>query len=325
MQFGIAKKIKNGARKIVLEEAEAARLAAFSAFKSLGVQVPQFTTPLLPATVESPTRDIIVSPGREHAKCHEPALGTPAGDDRNIYSDYVAQKASTESLGEDMNPVSSVQIKESAGIVNDVNIGIVQEEASPLSSKNIDKLCSRNAADKGPVNAYNFPGGFDSFLDQWSSVSEFSFDLHFVKRSIKLYLPLFEVLGLAVCWENSPIYYCNFPKDLITTGNNDSIEMWGEFNRRWSRIVDIMRQKSVKKMTWNLKIQIQALKSSCISCQRLARLHIDHKMLNNVEVLDNACVLLPPISVYNGLDICLVAWVLWPDEESKTVPNLEKV
>ncbi|XP_065622903.1 helicase and polymerase-containing protein TEBICHI isoform X1 [Quercus suber] len=39
VQLGVAKKIKNGARKIVLDKAEEARVAAFSAFKSLGFNV----------------------------------------------------------------------------------------------------------------------------------------------------------------------------------------------------------------------------------------------------------------------------------------------
>ncbi|XP_015698275.1 helicase and polymerase-containing protein TEBICHI [Oryza brachyantha] len=324
MQLGIAKKIKNGARKIVLEEAEAARVAAFSAFKSLGVQVPQFTTPLLSTIDEPPTRDNMVSHGRGQAKCHDPTLGMHGSGDRNICFSYGAQRASAESaLGNDMHPGSSKQITESAGIANNVNISV--QEASPLSTGTIDKLSSRNVADKGPVNAYNFPGGFDSFLDQWSTVSEFSFDLHYVKKSIKSSSIFFDILGLAVCWENSPVYYCNFPKDLMIAGSNDSIEMWEELTRRWNRIIEIMRRNNVKKMTWNLKVEIQALKYPCVSCQRLARLHLDYKMLKNVEVLDNLYVFLPPISVHSGLDICLVAWVLWPDEESKTVPNLEKL
>uniref|UniRef100_A0A0D3HTH3 Helicase and polymerase-containing protein TEBICHI n=1 Tax=Oryza barthii TaxID=65489 RepID=A0A0D3HTH3_9ORYZ len=311
MQLGIAKKIKNGARKIVLEEAEAARVAAFSAFKSLGVQVPQFTTPLLPTIDEPPTRDSMVSIGRGQAS-----------DDTNNCFSYGSQRASTErTLGKDMHPGSSIQITESARIVNNANI--VVQVASPFSIET--KLSSRNVADKGPVNAYNFPGGFDSFLDQWSTVSEFSFDLHYVKKSIKSSSTYFDILGLAVCWENSPVYYCNFPKDLMMAGSNDSIEMWDELTRRWNRVIEIMRQNSVKKMTWNLKFQIQALKYPCVSCQRLSRLHLDYKMLKNVEVLDNLYVFLQPVSVHSGLDICLVAWVLWPDEESKTVPNLEKL
>ncbi|TVU51610.1 hypothetical protein EJB05_03050 [Eragrostis curvula] len=325
MQFGIAKKIKNGARKIVLEEAEAARLAAFSAFKSLGVEVPQFTAPLLPTIEDSPTRDAMVFPSGDQANYNKVPLVTHGGDDKNKCSNYAAsQRASTYSFREDNRPDSSVQMNYNSGIPINANISI-QEAASPLSTQITDKSSSRNVADKGPVNACHFPGGFDCFLDQWSAVSEFTFDLHFVKKSTKLSSTLFEVFGLAVCWENSPVYYCNFPKDLATSGNNDSSEVWVNFLRRWNKIGDIMQQKSVKKMTWNLKIQIQALKSAYFSCQRLARFHLDHKTLIDIEVRDNSYVLLPAISVYSGLDICLVAWVLWPDEESKTAPNLEKL
>ncbi|KAL6854375.1 hypothetical protein ACP4OV_019278 [Aristida adscensionis] len=323
MQFGIAKKIKNGARKIVLEEAEAARVAAFSAFKSLGVEVPQFTVPSLPALENSPTRDAVFSPCRDKAECNLLEIGMRAGYDKNNCSDSAARMVPTSNLGKDKLP-GSCQIKEN-GVANDDNILTIQEAASPLPTEIPDMSCSRNVADKGPVNAYNFPGGFDCFLDHWSAVNEFSFDLHFIKKTVKASLSVFEVLGLAVCWENSPVYYCNFPKDLVTARNNDSSELWGNFQRRWSKISEIMQHNNVKKMTWNLKIQIQALKSASVSCQRLARFHLDHKILNNIEVLDNSYVLLPPISVFNGLDTCLMAWVLWPDEESKTVPNLEKL
>ncbi|GJZ59707.1 hypothetical protein Tco_0615523 [Tanacetum coccineum] len=51
IQFGVAKKIKNEARKIVLEKAEEARDAAFSAFKALGVttkKVKPFIPPSIP-------------------------------------------------------------------------------------------------------------------------------------------------------------------------------------------------------------------------------------------------------------------------------------
>ncbi|CAN6360721.1 unnamed protein product [Urochloa humidicola] len=323
MQFGISKKIKNGARKIVLEEAEAARVAAFSAFKSLGVEVPQFTAPQLPAIEDSPTGDTMISPCGDQAKCNKLALGTDAGDDKNKNnsSDYAAPSTSTYSLREER---PGIQMKENLGTANNAKI-TTQEAASPLSTEIIAGSSSTNVADKGPVNACNFPGGFDCFLDQWSAISEFCFDVHFIKKSVKPSSTLFEIFGLAVCWENSPVYYCNFPKDLVTTGIKDSSEIWGNFQRRWKRIANIMQQKTIKKLTWNLKIQIQALKSAYISCQRLARFHLDHKMLNNIEVLDNSYVLLSPMSVYNGLDICLVAWVLWPDEESRTVPNLEKL
>jgi DNA polymerase theta len=322
MQFGIAKKIKNGARKIVLEEAEAARVAAFAAFKSLGVEVPQFTAPSLPAIEDSSIRDTMVSPCGVEARSNKVALGINAGDDKNKNnSGYAALRISTYSLREE-RPGSSIQMKEN--LANNAKI-TTQESASPLSTEFIAGSSSTKLTDKGPVNAYNFPGGFDCFLEQWSAVREFFFDVHFIKKAMKPSSNLFEVFGLAVCWENSPIYYSNFPKDLVTTGAKDSREMWANFQRRWKKIDQIMQQQSVKKMTWNLKIQIQALKSAYISCQRLARFHLDHKVLENIEVLDNSYVLLSPISVYSGLDICLVTWVLWPDEESRTVPNLEKV
>ncbi|GJM87561.1 hypothetical protein PR202_ga03528 [Eleusine coracana subsp. coracana] len=328
MQFGIAKKIKNGARKIVLEEAEAARLAAFSAFKSLGVEVPQFMAPQLPTIEDSPTReamDTMVPPSGDQANCNKLPLLTHGANDKSNCSNYAAaQRASTDNLAEGTCPGFFIQMNNNLGIPLSDNLGI-QEAASPLPTQSTGQLSSRNMTDKGPVNAYNFPGGFDCFLDQWSAVSEFYFDLHFVKKSTKLSSAFFEVFGLAVCWEKSPVYYCNFPKDLVTTGINDSSEVWVNFLRRWNKIGDIMQQKNVKKITWNLKTQIQALKSVYFSCQRLARFHLDHKMLNNIEVLDNTYVLVPPISVYSGLDICLVAWVLWPDEESKTVPNLDKL
>jgi DNA polymerase theta len=320
MQFGVAKKIKNGARKIVLEEAEAARVAAFSAFKSLGVEVPQFTAPPLAAIEEYPTHDTI-----DQAKLNKLASGTHSRDDKNMNtcSDYATPRASTYSLRKDTSPAPSIQMKENAGLSK--NVQITRQGASSSLSTEIADGSSRDVAEKGPVHAYNFPGGFDCFLDQWSTASNFFFDVHFIKRSMKPSLNLFEVFGLAVCWEKSPIYYCNFPKDLVTTGNNNIKEMWGNFQRRWEKIADIMKQKSVQKMTWNLKIQIQALKSPYISCQRLERFHLDHKMLDKVEVLNNSYMLLSPVSVYNGLDICLLAWVLWPDEESRAVPNLEKV
>ena len=55
IHVGVAKKIKKGAHKIVLEKAEEARVAAFSAFKSLGLEVPQFSQPLFPIAGGSPS------------------------------------------------------------------------------------------------------------------------------------------------------------------------------------------------------------------------------------------------------------------------------
>ncbi|XP_078170110.1 helicase and polymerase-containing protein TEBICHI-like [Carex rostrata] len=51
--LGIAKKIKNGARKIVFDQAEEAQLAAFMALKSLGLNVPQISKLLLPQIADN--------------------------------------------------------------------------------------------------------------------------------------------------------------------------------------------------------------------------------------------------------------------------------
>ncbi|KAE9466874.1 hypothetical protein C3L33_01220, partial [Rhododendron williamsianum] len=69
--------------------------------------------------------------------------------------------------------------------------------------------------------------------------------------------------------------------------------------QRWNRIVMIMGRKDVKKFTWNLKVQIQVFKVPAVSIQRL-------------------------VFVRDGLDMCIVAWILWPDKERSSNSNLEK-
>ncbi|GMP67356.1 hypothetical protein CsSME_00027375 [Camellia sinensis var. sinensis] len=57
VQLGVAKKIKNGARKIVLDKAEEARVAAFTAFKSHGLNVPQLPQPVLKAAGDATQKE----------------------------------------------------------------------------------------------------------------------------------------------------------------------------------------------------------------------------------------------------------------------------
>ncbi|KAF5948402.1 hypothetical protein HYC85_014359 [Camellia sinensis] len=57
IQLGVAKKIKNGARKIVLDKAEEARVATFIAFKSLGLDVPQLPQPVLKAAGDATQKE----------------------------------------------------------------------------------------------------------------------------------------------------------------------------------------------------------------------------------------------------------------------------
>lgn len=76
---------------------------------------------------------------------------------------------------------------------------------------------NKDCSDKGPVTAANTPGGIDAFLDLWDATNEFYFDIHYAKRKEVNSVAQFEMCGLAVCWENSPVYYVNLPKCLMRT------------------------------------------------------------------------------------------------------------
>ncbi|XP_042440198.1 helicase and polymerase-containing protein TEBICHI-like [Zingiber officinale] len=322
-QLGIAKKIKNGARKIILDQAEEARIAAFSAFKSLGVHVPQLSRPLLSTVAEEfvegsklacskdePIKDVQLTEMRLADHHREPSIETnnsslkAAGVDDNGNASRILIK--NETVGHP-NPMVDVPVMSDQGIM----VGLKED--------------NHGTTPDGPIPASNFPGGFDFFLDQWASVNEFYFDLHFLKRQNPNSSILFEVLGLAISWENSPVYYCNFSKDLVTYSNVNEFDMWDLARNRWSKIAKIMRQDGVGKITWNLKIQIQALKSPCVSIQRCGKLNFGNVKWDESEIIDNSFLSLPNIFVHNGVDLCLANWILWPDEESKSTPNLEKV
>ncbi|MCD9558471.1 hypothetical protein HAX54_015857 [Datura stramonium] len=107
----------------------------------------------------------------------------------------------------------------------------------------------KETSEKGPMNATAVAGGFDSFLDLWEAAGEFYFDVHFSKKSALNSITPFEIYGLAICWEDSPVYYVNLPRDIL-----------------------------------------QLLSVS-------------------------------PVPRSDAIDLCIVAWVLWPDEEKGS--NLE--
>uniref|UniRef100_A0A516IJI0 Helicase and polymerase-containing protein TEBICHI n=1 Tax=Turnera subulata TaxID=218843 RepID=A0A516IJI0_9ROSI len=381
MQLGIAKKIKNGARKIVLEKAEEARAVAFSAFKSLGLSVPQFSRPLLPnnsgnlaeqgdaRTCSGSGTDIL--PGLEKQDHTASKLPTSCATSGEFASESgggklikslcagiatPAEANSTGTLQWDFDaehskvPVvnSTIPSKELDGIsicsknaplmLSERNTGgPVREQCDQgnLYSENKDIVC-----EKGPINASNTDGGFDSFLDLWENVREFYFDIHYSKRSEVNSLYPFEVLGIAICWENSPVYYVNLPKDLLHCSQSSDCspmtlpggkrnvqlpENWLEIVRqRWNRICEIMGKLEVKKFTWNLKVQIQVLKSAVICIQRIGCLNLSGTNMGP-ESIDSSHLLLSPMTIKEGIDMCIVAWILWPDDERSSNPNLEKV
>ncbi|XP_057957397.1 helicase and polymerase-containing protein TEBICHI isoform X2 [Malania oleifera] len=390
MQFGIAKKIKNGARKIVLDKAEEARVAAFSAFKSLGLNVPQFSRPLLATSAGNSTghegatnssgddttssfvgikhkEPVLAKPsiegcenydniapdieGKKPTKISDIRLGTSA----EVSSSAVMQCNSGDgnpAVGDALDPaddhtknVETISVLGNYGNGNKVCDGSLANGAEKtmqeLSGReNVSPDKKDRTHNKGPMNAANIPGGFDSFLDLWESTQNFYFDIHFNKQSGLNSAAPFELHGIAICWENSPVYYVNLPKDLLwshtkkddylpITSSSDkkndlsSNHLLETANRRWNRIGRIMVKKDVKKFTWNLKIPIQVFKIPAVSIQRFGGLN--HAARNmGLELVDNLYFILPPISLQGVIDMCIVAWILWPDEERSSCPNLEK-
>ncbi|KAJ7966000.1 helicase and polymerase-containing protein TEBICHI [Quillaja saponaria] len=396
IQLGVAKKIKNGARKIVLDKAEEARVAAFAAFKSLGYNVPTFSPP----TIYTAAADSSGQAGGKASSGSDTAGTTHSFVDvehmervssvPSVQGSKISEKVGLEkereelmktsdicfmaSAKENTNTVmqhkfsaenSVVPVEDSVTLGNELNAAFDPAEDADMTLRNkIDRtmilhdgslnhgveeqyqrvnLCPGNVGthwQKGPISAVNTPGGFDSFLDLWESVGEFFFDIHYNKRLELNSVSPFEIHGIAICWENSPVYYINLPKDLLWSDyrrdeclslsassnkrdRSPSEQDMGIARHRWSRIGNIMEKNNVRKFTWNLKVQIQVLKSPAISVQRFGCLNVVENWMG-LELVDSSYLLLSPIHVKGGIDMCVVAWILWPDEERSSNPNLEK-
>lgn len=345
IQLGMAKKIKNGARKIILDQAEEARVAAFSAFKSLGVDVPQLSCPIVPSDCKDSMQ----------------VANVPSDDSNSLSgSDSIQHKVTKIDVIKESNINDDPCVDVSANKENREESFFSDERKTfcvghvPLQSPNADQdqfsgehhiaSCHTiNSQRKGPINASSISGGFDSFLNQWEAMTEFYFDVHFTQRSELHSLVPFEIFGLAVCWKESPVYYISLPKDLVafsSVSSQDSVskaspdyktkflsldDFWRTACYRWERICGIMGRNGVKKFTWKLKRQIQVLKFPGVSIQKFGGQHFEHGLENGIRIVDNSHILLPTVVINDGIDMCLVAWILWPDEESKSCQNLEKV
>ncbi|KAK3016372.1 hypothetical protein RJ639_005365 [Escallonia herrerae] len=357
--MGVAKKIKNGARKIVLDKAEEARVAAFSAFKSLGFDVPQFDRPLLSPAAGNTTGKEGSTSSEEHSTSGIIALEHIKNIPAKPFvegSEYL-DKSTSEVEGEKVSKTLGTSLGTSGGATQSNfgagnPVGVVEGSGTLDNGQRIYDgqegnerpiAClgnKQNASEKGPVNAVCVPGGFDSFLDQWDTIQEFCFDIHFNKRSELNSIIPYEIHGMAICWEDSPVYYVNLPKDLFWLGSqrnryllenvsgsngNDSAakQQYDVATRRWDRIGSIMGKRDVRKYSWNVKIQIQVLKGPAISIQRFGSLNVAVKTMG-LELIDSSYYILSPIHVKNAVDISIVAWILWPDEERNSNPNLEK-
>lgn len=387
IHVGVAKKIKNGARKIVLEKAEEARVAAFSAFKSLGLDVPQFSCSLLSiSTGKGPQKTSSSSSGEEstsgyavlqHSKHildapsvgdkHEIAAATTGIEGNKSINPPAAGFASVkENIAGNTQGEILVEKPEECSNTLDYKLSITAKCISsrngtishPLtdlgdiknqSGEHLDQVGQRqpenenkcmksrqNTLEKGPVNVTSIPGGLDSFLDLWDATKEFFFDVHFTKKSELNSIAPFEIHGIAICWENSPVYYLNISKDLFrcsSQGNEHSLsskdvllpQMQVEMAmKRWTRIGTIMGRKDVKKFAWNLKVQIQVFKTPAVAFHKFSSLHGGIKSLG-LDLIDNSYYMFSPVYVRVGIDMGVVAWILSPDEEKSSYPNLEKV
>ncbi|PIN15386.1 DNA-directed DNA polymerase [Handroanthus impetiginosus] len=384
LHVGVAKKIKNAARKIVLEKAEEARVAAFSAFKSLGLDIAQFSRPLLSIATENARKKESTSSSGEASTSSYAVLrhskhisGNPsfqdmsenAGAIQEIEGDKsidtpavgVASSVKEKSEGNSQNAIlvekpkdwSNTSTQErniNTNCVADVHwststdIGDIQNQSNEhfdhvgRQKPGSEIICSgsrENTSEKSPVTAVSIPGGIDSFFDIWDAATEFFFDIHFTKKSELNAIAPFEIHGMAICWENSPVYYLNIPKDLVRNSSRGNDHSMGSKDvllpklqvemakKRWDRIGTIMGRKNVRKFTWNLKVQIQVLKCPAVSVQKLSSLHGGIKNLG-LDLVDNSYFMLSPVHVGIAIDMSVVAWILSPDEERSSYPNLEK-
>uniref|UniRef100_A0A7N0TLR1 Uncharacterized protein n=1 Tax=Kalanchoe fedtschenkoi TaxID=63787 RepID=A0A7N0TLR1_KALFE len=342
MHLGIAKKIKNSARKIVLEKAEEARVAAFSAFKSLGLNYPQLSQPVLPTIIENlPDQGNGPTSSGEHSHAST-KLSVERAEIPGDSGDTVVQVIS-ESSRPSGNYPSPVDVNgnlpapvQTSGMTGS-HIASSNSEKQDINSNGIRSPGLRfSAYEKGPLNANNIPGGLDYFLSVWDSVHEYNFDVHFNKRSDVNSFSPFEIHGIAICWESSPVYYINLPKDLLSSISKDkdpspipdsdalaAMDMLEIAKRRWNKISEIFGKREIKKLTWNLKMQIQALKSPTVSIQRFGSFGTAVKN-SGIELVDSSYYLLPPIHILDGIDLSLVSWILWPDDDRNSSPSLEK-
>ncbi|KAL8537172.1 hypothetical protein ACS0TY_012379 [Phlomoides rotata] len=352
LQLGVAKKIKNGARKIVLEKAEEARVAAFSAFKSLGLDIAQFSQPLMAPQKEATSssgeestssiaflqhsKTILDSPLLEdrHAEGEKAIDPPPAGSVKAKYGVTTQGEMPMEKLGFPNHQSNTIDYNTKGSAPHPLTYaGDVENQLNRHGGEH--QAENENKLEKGPVNAVSIPGGLGSFFDLWSAKTEFFFDIHFTKKSEFNNIAPFEIHGIAICWENSPVYYLNIPKDLyrhVSKGNDNSLGVKDILTphlqvemakKRWERIGAIMGRNDVKKFTWNLKVQIEVFKRPAVSVHKFSSPHGGIKSLG-LDLIDNSYFMFTSVQVRNAIDMSIVAWILSPDEEKSSCPNLDK-
>ena len=314
VQMGMARKIQNGARKLVLERAEEARIAAFSALRSLGVDVPAALSQSLAENSALAKRQI--------------ELDDEGSSSFNIVQNDLKKEASKQIVFPVINEPLEPQL------CNKPWLAPCQSE-QPKDAQNVLHTCqnnsgeaymisSNNGIDMGPIDVDDLNGGFGEFLSLWQERRDFFFDLHF--SPCKDSATLVDVRGIAICWTGSPIYYVSFGDAISSKRKNLMSEtLCIEMKDRWEKLGIIFSKERVLKVTWNWQSQAIAFKypSFCLVQRQVGQLISG--MFEPGSTGKQMIRLCPLNLTEPPVDIRLAAWLLWPDEESTQSLSLEQV
>jgi DNA polymerase theta len=392
--MGIARKIKNGARRVALDRAEEARAAAFSAYEALGVQVPaalalpivgtldeeegqlapaitfdstmealsvgaELKTTEVPAGAES---KIQLAIGEESDtllqklesipsfRDHKPTSSVPAADESisretadNVDPDMaphvptLENSTSLQPVAEACEEVQMLKCKDGGSAKGALFTGslIAQQEFAvddPVESHLM-------LPTRGPLDVDKLAGGFDEFLTKWQGVDEFTFDFYFKNQSNGV-PELFEMMGVAVCWKDSPVYYINFSTAHMSSQQHATSKTFGdekivtrdtetalnESQARWRTVGTMLSKTGVRKIAWDLKVQLQALSNPGLHVPSTRQVTETERSLHDAKAKDGQIVALPSLKLQGPfIDIRVAAWLLWPDEESARPLSLEQV
>ncbi|KAF4355301.1 hypothetical protein F8388_026571 [Cannabis sativa] len=289
IQLGVAKKIKNGARKMVLEKAEEARVAAFAAFKSLGLNVPQFPGQSLSTAVgNSYEQGGAASSGNDTGnsavnveqveRAAQPSVQETVHSEKVVSAseEKITKTLNTSVVAFEVNSNAVVPRKfglDESTVLTEQPVTLQTEHEATVSHSKDDNLTHLiKPQEEGDRNMIG-----NQAIDPQPGMQQSNIRLS---------------CGVRVSAnEKGPMHATNVP------GGFDS------FLDLWEKCLHLnVRQFSVQKFR----------------SQNLEEIN------RGFEIIDSSFVLLTPICVNYGIDMCIVAWILWPDEERSSSPNLEK-
>ena len=392
--MGIARKIKNGARRVALDRAEEARAAAFSAYEALGVKVPAaLALPMVAALDEEEAQAAppisfnsmmeALSVGAELKKVEVTSVfetKTQPATEIDEESDMLLQKLESIPSFRDHKPTSSASAADELLLektVDNIDLdvaphGPVLEKSTKVSLQPVGEACQEQMlklkdggllkgalftgsliaqqefvvdpvddylipATRGPLDVDKLVGGFDEFLKKWQSADEFAFDFYFKHQNSGV-PELFEMMGVAVCWKDSPVYFVNFSTAYKSSQQHATLKNFGdetivsrttetaliESQARWITVGTMLSKTGVRKIAWDLKVQLQALSNPGLHVPSTKP--VTETELGLPDAKKDQVIALPSLKLQGPfIDIRVAAWLLWPDEESAHPLSLEQV